>query len=89
MIPEDRETRLRRKTAAAALTAAGFPIAATTLATMATRGGGPPYQKFGAIVLYRWADLLSWALERLTPPRCSTSEQDVTLIQPVGPNWPA
>ena len=27
-----------------------------TLATKATRGGGPPFQKFGSRALYRWAD---------------------------------
>ena len=48
-----------------------------TLATKATRGGGPPYQKFGSRALYRWGDALLWAKERLSAPRCSTSEGDV------------
>ena len=74
MIPESPDTRLTRNATAAALTAAGFPIRAATLATKATRGGGPPFQRFGARPLYRWADALSWAQSRLSPPIASTSE---------------
>jgi hypothetical protein len=76
MIPNTPDTLLRRRDTAKALTDAGFPIAAPTLATKATRGGGPPYRRFGAVSLYRWGDALDWARSRLTPPRCSTSESD-------------
>jgi hypothetical protein len=65
---------LRREPCAGALTKAGFPISGKTLATMATRGGGPPYHKFGRTVLYRWSDALAWAESRLSPPRRSSSE---------------
>jgi hypothetical protein len=67
---------LRRKQVAEALTAAGFPVAAASLATMVCRGGGPPYRSFGRVALYRWGDALAWAQERLTPPRRSTAEAD-------------
>ncbi len=73
----DPEMRLRRKAVAEALTEHGFPTAEATLATKATRGGGPPYQVFGRIPLYRWADALAWAEGRLSAPRLSTSEADV------------
>jgi hypothetical protein len=76
MIPENPDARLTRNATAAALTAAGFPIKAATLATKATRGGGPPYQRFGCRPLYRWADALRWAQSRLSPPIGSTSELD-------------
>jgi hypothetical protein len=69
-------TLLRRKETAQALDAAGFPVSHTTLATKATRGGGPPFRLFGRVPLYRWGDALAWAEGRLTPPRCSTSEAD-------------
>ena len=49
MIPNTPDTLLRRRDTAKALTDAGFPIAAPTLATKATRGGGPPYRRFGAV----------------------------------------
>ena len=75
-IPSDHNALLTREQAAAALTAAGFPVKAKTLATKATRGGGPPYQSFGARVLYRWGDALAWAEARLSPPISSTSELD-------------
>lgn len=71
------DTLLRRKETADALTAQGFRIAAATLATMATRGGGPPFRAFGRVPLYRWADALAWAESRLSAPLCSTSEADV------------
>ena len=75
-IPETSDALLTRSQTAAALTGAGFPVKATTLATKATRGGGPPFSKFGPRVLYRWDDALAWAQGRLTAPRGSTSEQE-------------
>jgi len=68
------ETLLRRAELAAALTEAGFPIATATLATMAVRGGGPPFQYFGRIPIYRWGAGLGWARGRLSKPVSSTSE---------------
>jgi hypothetical protein len=73
-IPDDLNALLLRVPAAEALTQAGFPIKAKTLATMATRGGGPPYRLFGPRALYRWGDALEWAQTRMTAPRCNTAE---------------
>jgi hypothetical protein len=81
-VPADVDARLTREQTAAALTEAGFPIQAGTLATKATRGGGPPYQLFGTRVLYRWADALKWAEGRLSAPRASTSEHDCARPRP-------
>lgn len=67
---------LRRHELAAALSAHGFKIAPGTLATKATRGGGPPYRSFGRTPLYRWEDALAWAESRLSAPRRSTSQAD-------------
>jgi hypothetical protein len=75
-IPDDPNALLTREQAAAALTGCGFPVKPKTLATKATRGGGPPYRTFGPRVLYRWADLLAWAEGRLGAPRSSTSNAD-------------
>jgi hypothetical protein len=75
-IPEDPETLLTRDQAAAALSAIGFPVKAKTLATKATRGGGPPFRRFGSRPLYRWGDSLDWARSRLSTPMRSTSEAD-------------
>ncbi len=65
----------RRRDAAAALTAAGFPIAPATLSTLASRGGGPPYRRFSGRAIYKWSDLVSWAETRTSEPRRSTSER--------------
>jgi len=70
------DTLLRRRQAAEALDAAGFPVSHTTLATKATRGGGPPFRLFGRVPLYRWGDTLAWAEGRLSAPQRSTSESD-------------
>jgi hypothetical protein len=75
-VPEALDALLTRRDAAAALTAAGYPVARATLATRASRGGGPPYRRFGRVPLYRWGDLLTWAESRLSPPMRSTSEDD-------------
>ena len=55
---QSRDILLQRKALARALTDAGYPIATATLATMATRTGGPPYSLFGNRTLYRWGDAL-------------------------------
>jgi hypothetical protein len=73
-IPDNPDALLPRAHTAAALTEAGYPISPATLATAATRGGGPPYQKFGSRPLYRWGDSLQWAKDRTSPPRRFTSE---------------
>jgi hypothetical protein len=76
VIPTDPDALLIREATAHALTAAGFPVATKTLATKATRGGGPPYMLFSKRALYRWGDALAWAQGNLTAPRRSTSEAD-------------
>jgi hypothetical protein len=74
--PDNPDALLRRRRLAEALTACGFQITEKTLATMATRGGGPPYHLWGRFPLYRWASALAWAESRLSAPRLSTSEAD-------------
>jgi hypothetical protein len=76
MVPEDPEALLSRPQFGAALRAKGFPIADKTLATQASRGGGPPYRRFGSRVLYQWGSGLAWAQSRLSAPIGSTSEVD-------------
>jgi hypothetical protein len=76
VVPQNLHALLTRDQTAAALAAAGFPVKSKTLATKASRGGGPPYWLFGPRVLYRWEDALKWAQERLSAPRRSTSEGD-------------
>jgi hypothetical protein len=70
----DPDTLLSRKRTADALTEAGYPTSPKTLATMATRGGGPPFSKYGPKAIYCWGPTLSWAQARLTPARVNTSE---------------
>ena len=75
-IPDNPDALLTRGAVAIALTASGYPVATGTLQTKATRGGGPPFVKFGPRALYRWGDALDWAKARLTPRHRSTSEVD-------------
>jgi hypothetical protein len=75
-IPQNPDALLTREQLAAALTEVGFPVRPKTLATKATRGGGPPFVKFGPRVLHRWGDGLAWAQARLSAPRRSTSERE-------------
>jgi hypothetical protein len=63
----DREDLLTRDETAVALTAAGYPIRSATLGTLVTRGGGPPFRRFGSRSLYRWGDALDWAENRKQP----------------------
>ena len=65
---------LTRPEAADYLASSGLPVAKTTLQKFATVGGGPTYRIFGNRALYTPADLDAWAREKLSAPRCSTSE---------------
>jgi hypothetical protein len=71
----DLDARLSRPELAAALTKAGFKMSPATLATKASRGGGPPMQKWGkSRVTYTWGSSLKWARDLLGDPVHSTSE---------------
>jgi hypothetical protein len=75
-IPNDRSARLTRKQLADALRELGYPTSAATLATKASRGGGPQYRLYGRVPIYVWGDALDWVESRLSPPRRSTAEAD-------------
>lgn len=75
MKPDDPNALLTRSQTAAALTAAGYPVKAATLATKASRGGGPKFHLFGAKPLYRWCDALEWAQSKLSESIGSTAER--------------
>jgi hypothetical protein len=62
--PSNPDTLLSRKELSATLTAAGFKTAEAALATLASRGGGPPMKKYGKYPVYRLADALAWARGR-------------------------
>jgi hypothetical protein len=72
----DPDILLTRRAVAAALTEAGYPTSAATLATKASRGGGPRFRRYGRRPLYRWIDAVSWAEARLGPTITCTSELD-------------
>jgi hypothetical protein len=66
--------RRTRKGAAEFLTSQGYPVTEATLATKATRGGGPPFVKFGVKPLYDDDECLDWARSRLSKSVTNTSE---------------
>ncbi|CAO4157147.1 hypothetical protein DHODJN_25260 [Methylorubrum extorquens] len=65
---------LNRTQCAKLLSEAGYPTSRHTLASLASRGGGPLYRKYGRIVVYRWSDALEWAEKRLGAFRSTASE---------------
>lgn len=80
MFPLNPETRLTRQKLAEALSEAGYPTKSATLATKATRGGGPPYELYGKRPIYTWGTSLEWAKSRLTPPRRNSSEHRMMSV---------
>lgn len=60
----DPDAVFTRDKAAATLTEFGYPVTEGALATLAVRGGGPDYRRFGKRVLYTWKDLIEWAKAR-------------------------
>jgi hypothetical protein len=73
----DPAARLTRAQLAEALTRRGYKTAPATLAALATRGGGPPFAKFGSHVQYVWGNALAWAEHRTSKTVYSTSELQV------------
>lgn len=65
---------LTRREASAYLSGRGLPTSHTTLAKLATVGGGPEYQRFGRRAVYVAEALDAWAAGRLSKPMRSTSE---------------
>lgn len=55
----DPRTFFTRYQLADTLEACGIPLSYDTLATKATRGGGPPFRIFGKSAVYQWADVVS------------------------------
>jgi hypothetical protein len=82
MMNDSGEILLRRDELARRLQAAGFPITYATLETLACRGGGPKFCRFGRYVLYRWEDALSWAKSRLTDTMSNTSDLKINSKDP-------
>ena len=77
----DQNRRLRRREAAKFLTNEGYPVAPSTLAKLASIGGGPEFESFGRLPLYRPDALLFWAKSRSTGPRRSTSDPGTKSAQ--------
>lgn len=81
-VPEiNPDARLTRRQLAAALSERGYQTAEATLASMVSRGGGPPFSKFSQRVLYRWGDALSWAEGKMSAPVRSTAELKAQAAQ--------
>jgi hypothetical protein len=70
----DPKTFLTRFQVSEALEACGIPLSYDTLATKATRGGGPPFRIFGKSAVYQWCDVVAWVLETMGEPARTTSE---------------
>jgi hypothetical protein len=71
---------LTRTEVADALTELGFGITKQSLETMAVRGNGPAYCRWGAgAVRYRWQDALNWAHGRLSDPHASTAAHRLAI----------
>jgi len=67
--------RLRRTAASDYLKETwGLSYKPTTLAKLATLGGGPAFEHFGRWPLYRADELDNWVLSRLSPLKDSTSQ---------------
>lgn len=66
-----------RQDAARILTEAGYPIAYTTLATLASTGGGPAYKRYGHRAIYEVEALFSWAEARIGRAASTASEHRV------------
>jgi len=85
----DPKTFLTRFQVAEALEACGIPLSYDTLATKATRGGGPPFRIFGKSAVYQWADVVAWVIETMGEPARTTSEHRARMASPPAPQKPS
>ncbi len=69
---------LSRRKAAVHIQEKGLPCAPSTLAKLASIGGGPKFHKFGRSVIYTAADLDDWVDARLTRAMASTCDRQST-----------
>lgn len=69
------QRRLSRNEAAEFLTELGYRTAPTTLAKLASVGGGPIFDSWGRKPLYTEQSLLDWARSRTIARRRSTSDR--------------
>lgn len=82
--------RLRRVAASVYLLDVwGISRTKTTLAKLATLGGGPIFEKDGRIPLYTPESLDNFAREQLSPPVRSTAELDALKREEATPGEPA
>jgi hypothetical protein len=65
---------LDRRESAEYLTERGLKTSWRTLQKLATVGGGPLYRVYGGRAIYTPVDLDTWAEEKISAPRYSTSE---------------
>jgi hypothetical protein len=75
-MPEERlsdDSLLSTKELAAAYAGLNLPLAVTTLESKRSRGDGPPFEKYGKFVRYRWHTARDWRLAQ-GRERTSTSE---------------
>lgn len=71
-----RKPRLRRWEASSYLEAVhGIQMAPTTLAKLASIGGGPKFQRINRTPLYATSALDEWAAQKLSRPMASTSDE--------------
>lgn len=73
--PRLMKPRLNRLEASEYLAEAhGLTVASSSLAKLASTGGGPKFQKFNNSPMYPRDQLDAWAIEKLGPLVASTSE---------------
>jgi hypothetical protein len=85
----DPRTFLTRFQVAETLELCGIPMSSDTLATKATRGGGPPFRIFGKSAVYQWADVVAWVIETMGEPARTTSEHRARMASPPEPQKPS
>ena len=73
MSKDSSEALLTRDAVAVALTKAGYPASASTLAAMKCRGGGSPFEVYGRTPLYQFSQCLDWAKKRSAHPNRRSS----------------
>jgi hypothetical protein len=73
-VPTAPSARLSRRATAEALTKVGYPLTYSSLCTLATKGEGPLFDKFGPHAVHEWGDALAWAQARAKGKRSSSSE---------------
>jgi hypothetical protein len=71
-----------RELSSAFLDILNLPMAAPTLESKRSRGDGPPFERYGKIIRYRWGTARDWRLAQRRMLNCTSDKGNASATAP-------